>query len=76
MTSLLVDFITASTRVQDTRMYSNDDINKCFIAIHKDMVGDRCSTVRIHIRKDGRWVLVGNFNQDAVRGMIDDSMCS
>lgn len=76
MNSLQVDFMTASTTVSDVRRYTDSDLNKCFNMILDDMVSGGFKCARIHLNKCGRWVLVGSYNQDGIRGLIDDDLCS
>lgn len=75
MNSLQVDFMPSNTHVTDIRRYTDIDLNKCFKMILNDMVSCGFKRARIHLNKCGRWVLVGTYSQDDIRGLIDDDLC-
>lgn len=76
MSSLHVDFLSALPNVRDIRRYNHECLNTCFRMIHADMLSEGYKCARIHLNKDGRWVLVGTYGQDGIRGLIDDDLCN
>lgn len=75
MIKLLVDFINSTFKVQDLRLYQGEDLNKLFKRILSEMKEVKCNVVRIHLNRDGRWHIVGNYTALHLEEMIDDDMC-
>lgn len=75
MIKFLVDFMESdSTLVKFIHVYTHDDLNDCFNAIYNDMVEAKCTRLRMHMDRDGRWAPIGMYGQKDIRKLLDEDM--